>query len=233
MDVPSYILRFYGWFKFLHSICFVSEHWLGKTFRILQEWPSKCALHFPLFFSESLAACIAQRMINSWSVPGKVVHHFSTLGNPYQWYLMVSWRSERFVTETSLFLNPICRIRTESTKKCVWPCTFWRYLSNSERAGNGDNRRDTNPDLCHADAVHNQLSYQARIKPQFTCMNFICCHHIYKCLLSMALSSTSLTTSSHLAWQLNWWSTAPASQRSGFESPFRREFFRHFLLLLN
>ena len=64
MDVPSYILEFYGWFKFLHSKCFVSEHWLGKTFRILQEWPSKCALYFP-FFSESLAACIAQRMINS------------------------------------------------------------------------------------------------------------------------------------------------------------------------
>ena len=64
MDVPSYILEFYGWFKFLHSKCFVSEDWLGKTFRILQERPSKCALHFP-FFSESLAACIAQRMINS------------------------------------------------------------------------------------------------------------------------------------------------------------------------
>ena len=82
------------------------------------------------------------------------------------------------MTEKSLFLNPICRIRPENwnQRKNVYDLAVF-----GERGANGDNRRDSNPD------------------PQFTCMNFMYCHHIYKCPLSMGLSSTSLTTSSHLA----------------------------------
>ena len=61
-------------------------------------------------------------------------------------------------------------------------------------------------------------------------------HHIYIyiCLYpsSTGLSSTHITTSSQLAWLLNWSSTAPASQCSGFESQFRPEYFRPAFSLL-
>ena len=38
-----------------------------------------------------------------------------------------------------------------------------------------------------------------------------------------------MTTSSHLAWQMNLLSSAPAPQRSGFESPFTSKIFQAFL----
>ena len=49
MDVPSYILEFYGWFKFLQSKCFVSEHWLGKTFVFYRSGPLNVLFISPFF----------------------------------------------------------------------------------------------------------------------------------------------------------------------------------------
>ena len=45
--------------------------------------------------------------------------------------------------------------------------------------------------------------------------------------LSTGLSQACIMTSSQLASQLHWWSTTPAWQRSGFESPCRL-FFRYY-----
>ena len=53
---------------------------------------------------------------------------------------------------------------------------------------------------------------------------FIKCIHLYPS--SIALSLTHITTSSQLAWYLNWLSIAPASQSSVFEFQLSTEFFR-------
>ena len=82
-----------------------------------------------------------------------------------------------------------------------------------------------------AEAADNRQIGDGTLKPFFIVifkyMNFMySLHHIDTYPLSTGLSWTHITASSQLARLLNWCSTAPASQWSGFMS--RAEFFRLF-----
>ena len=87
------------------------------------------------------------------------------------------------------------------------------------------------------DSNHPNDHFQSRyVTPNhFKPFSYFCISsYIYTCLYpsSTGLSSTHITTRSQLAWLLNWSSTAPASQCSGFQSQFKPEYFRPAFSLL-
>ena len=95
---------------------------------------------------------------------------------------------------------------------------FLRCLTSSEKGLNVD----SNPDLCDAGPVLYQMSHQANWEQVVMLVD-------YK-PVDVEMDDDDNTRMRSGMKFIH--STAPASQRSGFESPFRPEFFRPFSLLL-